>query len=258
MTYYIGIDSGSTNCKAVLFEYNRLLDTLIIETGWNPSISAKKAVDILLKRNKLSAKDIEVYSTGYGRDSIDFVEKSFTEITCHGVGGVSLNKDITGVIDIGGQDSKVIEVKNGNVVNFIMNDKCAAGTGRFLSISCNKLEILIEELDDFLVHNRSVKISSMCAVFAESEIIGLLAMKKDRVEILNGVLDSIVDKIESIIAKTSLEGKILFTGGLSSSKKLKEKLSNKTDLNIITNKYSIYAGAIGAVVKGSKLKEIKF
>lgn len=247
---FIGIDSGSTMCKAVLFQDSRPVDVLISKTGWNPKVSARQNADLLLERNRLAPEDVVFAATGYGRESLDFTEHVFTEIICHAFGGMHLVPKVQGVIDIGGQDSKVIRISNGKVVDFLMNDKCAAGTGRFLSMACESLGIELANIDGFVNLEEFTPINSMCAVFAESEIIGLLSTGTDRSKIMAGVLQSIAQRIRQMIERLGFSpgAPLLMTGGLSRSKALLEAIAKAAGLEIITHAYAPYAGALGACI----------
>ena len=248
--YYIGIDSGSTMCKAVLFDGKDILDMHIIKTGWNPKISASESLEHLLEKHSLSSDDVYITATGYGRESIDFADHIFTEITCHAYGGIYLAPGIKGIIDIGGQDSKVIQIHNNRVTDFLMNDKCAAGTGRFLSMACEILGIELGDIDEFTDTSDVIPISSMCTVFAESEIIGLLSMQKDRSKIMGGVLQSIAHKIMNMAGKMDFisDTTLLMSGGLSRSMALIELISKETGLRVETHEHASFAGAIGACI----------
>lgn len=248
--YYIGIDSGSTMCKSVLFDGKEVIDFHLMRTGWNPKLSAKESLDYLLNKNSLSCDNTIITATGYGREAIDFADHIFTEITCHAFGGLYLKPDIQGIIDIGGQDSKVIQIQNQRVTNFLMNDKCAAGTGRFLSMACDILDIDLSAIDAFSDILYPISISSMCTVFAESEIIGLLSMEKDRSKIMGGVLQSIAQKIRAMTGKVNFDqdSPVLMSGGLSRSNSLIEVIAKTTGLKVETHKNALFAGAIGACI----------
>ena len=143
-------------CKTVLFDGKSFIDYQSVKTGWNPELSARDSLGFLLKRNGLCRDNVCVSATGYGREALGFADYTFTEITCHAFGAMFLMPDIGGVIDIGGQDSKVIQIRDGKVVNFLMNDKCAAGTGRFLSMACDTLGICLEDVDEFADPNEAI------------------------------------------------------------------------------------------------------
>lgn len=244
----VGIDSGSTMCKTVLFGGCEIIDFLIVKTGWNPLLSAAESLETLLERNAVCREEICVSATGYGREAIDFADFISTEITCHAYGGMYLSPEIQGVIDIGGQDSKVIQIRDNKVVNFLMNDKCAAGTGRFLSMACETLGVPLGDIDAFADCGEAISINSMCTVFAESEIIGLLSMQKDRAKIMTGVLQSIAQKILQMTGKINFtkDAPLLMTGGLSKSTALLRIISQTTGLNVITHPRALLAGAVGA------------
>lgn len=244
----IGIDSGSTMCKAVLISENVVVDTHIAKTGWNPELSAAESLGLLLERNHTPRERARVSVTGYGREAVPFADHTFTEITCHALGGMHLLPEAQGVIDIGGQDSKVIHLRNQKVADFLMNDKCAAGTGRFLSMACETLGIDLAEMDAFVDKSHPIPINSMCAVFAESEIIGLLSMQRNRAQIMAGVLSSIAQKICQMTGKLHFtNGLPLFmTGGLSQSAALLSAIAEATGFEVVTHALAVYAGAIGA------------
>ena len=252
MGYYVGLDSGSTMCKAVLFDdkNSTLVDCQSAKTGWNPKQSAAECLESLLERNSLHVEDAAVSATGYGREAIDFAGHIFTEITCHAFGALFLLPGIGGVIDIGGQDSKVIHIKDNRVVDFLMNDKCAAGTGRFLSMACDTLGISLDEIDTFAHPDDAIVINSMCTVFAESEIIGSLAMQKDRAKILTGVLQSIAQKIRQMAGKFDFDENkpLLMTGGLSRSNVLVKAISQAIGFEVAAHTHANFAGAIGACI----------
>ncbi|MDR1702416.1 MAG: acyl-CoA dehydratase activase [Sporomusaceae bacterium] len=250
--YFVGIDSGSTMCKAVLLQEG-ILDYESVKTGWNPKLSAAEILELLLKRNNLRRNNVYVAATGYGREAIDFADHTFTEITAHAFGAMFLVPNISGVIDIGGQDSKVIQIQDKKVSNFLMNDKCAAGTGRFLSMACETLEIALTEIDRFANLAEAVTINSMCTVFAESEIIGLLSLQKDRSQIMSGVLFSIAQKVKQMTGKLDFKENLplLMTGGLSRSQALLKVIAQTTALEVFTHESALFAGAVGACVCAS-------
>ena len=250
----IGIDSGSTMCKAVLFCDGAIADTHMVKTGWNPRLSATESLEVLLARNALAHSDVTISTTGYGREAINFADHVFTEITCHAYGGIHLFPEAGGIIDIGGQDSKVIKIASQKVSDFLMNDKCAAGTGRFLSMACETMGIDLQDIDDFVDLSEAIPINSMCTVFAESEIIGLLSMQKERTKIMAGVLQSIAQKIRQMAGKMDFDcGKsLLMTGGLSQSRALVSAISKATGLDVITLKQAVFAGAVGACICAEK------
>ncbi|MBS4538174.1 2-hydroxyglutaryl-CoA dehydratase [Clostridium sp. D2Q-11] len=253
--YSIGIDAGSVATKGVLFNGN-IVDSIIIPTGWSPKGASLKILDKLIERNKISRDDIKhIIGTGYGRISMGFVDKTITEISCHAKGAYHLNSNIRTILDIGGQDSKVISLDDkGNVINFVMNDKCAAGTGKFLEVTLNNLGIDVRDIDNYAKGSKPADISSMCTVFAESEIVSLLAVGKKKEEIASGVLYSIANKSYSLLNRINIKDNIAFTGGVASSKELKNILETKLKKKIYTSSNTQIVGALGAAVIGFNLK----
>lgn len=245
--FYTGIDIGSTASKVAIFKNESLFNTFVMPTGWN---SRDTAQDILkqLESAGVNFTNSQIVATGYGRISVPYATKTVTEITCHGKGAFYLlNEDCT-VIDIGGQDTKVITVSNGSVTNFTMNDKCAAGTGRFLELMANTLGLTIDEMCQLSELGSEVSISSMCTVFAESEVISLIGSGKSREDISYGVLESITGKVKSLCQKHSDSYNYFLTGGLSDNKYIIDRLAQKLGKPVKGNPRGRFAGAIGAAI----------
>lgn len=246
--YKVGIDIGSTSAKTVIIKDNEIIKYFIMPTGWSSvetSNSIKEKIEDYLKTN---IEECKVVATGYGRVSVPFANKTITEITCHGKGAYYLyNKDCT-VIDIGGQDTKIISIQKGKVENFLMNDRCSAGTGRFLEVMSNLMGVKIDELCDLARTGKDVTISSMCTVFAESEVIGLIAKGVSKNDIAYGIVDSITSKVKSLCSKYGGNSEYFLTGGLSNNSYILENLSKKLESNVETDELSHYAGAIGAAL----------
>ncbi|AJA46408.1 putative CoA-substrate-specific enzyme activase [Clostridium pasteurianum DSM 525 = ATCC 6013] len=253
--YSIGIDSGSTTTKGILYNGD-IVKKLIRKTSVKPRESILNIYEELSEG--LKEKPYMVV-TGYGRELADFADKKVTEITCHGKGAKYLNSNVKTVIDIGGQDSKVIKLdRDGNIVDFLMNDKCAAGTGRFLEVIVNILDTDVKSIDTMIKGIEPYSISSMCTVFAESEVISLIAEEVPREEILSGILSSIAKRTANFVSKIDVESTVFFTGGLSGSQELKIRLEKFLGVRIETSSLSQYAGAIGAAVIGyNKFKKCK-
>lgn len=245
--YSIGIDSGSTTTKGVLYN-GEIVKKVILKT------TVKPRETILMAYNELSeGLEVKPYLvvTGYGRELVDFADKKVTEITCHGKGAKYLCDTSRLVIDIGGQDSKAIKLdRDGNLVDFLMNDKCAAGTGRFLEVIANTLDTDLKSIDLLVKDVQPHPISSMCTVFAESEVISLIAKEVPREEILSGILSSIAKRTANFVSRLNIERDVFFTGGLSVSLEFKKRLEEFLNVDIKTSHLSQYAGAIGAAVIG--------
>ena len=250
--YSIGVDSGSVATKGVLFDGEKIVKKVILPTGWSPKTTSEQVYD-LLSEGITKSQIIKTIGTGYGRGVMDFADKKVTEITCHTRGIFFLNENIRTILDVGGQDSKVINLDNaGNVFNFIMNDKCAAGTGRFLEITSNLLGSDISNIDKLASGNEPVNISSMCTVFAESEIVSLLAQDIAKENIAAGILNSIANKSVSILSRTEIVDDIAFTGGLAKSKVLVKMIEELLGKKIFVAEDTQIIGALGAAVIGYK------
>ena len=250
----LGIDSGSTTTKGALFDGTQVVRTAILPTSANPRES------ILALYHQLHSPEVTfTVSTGYGRDLLEEADQKVTEITCHARGAAYLNPATRVVVDIGGQDSKVILLDNGlNVVDFLMNDKCADGTGRFIEVMMRILEEDLASIDEFVVGKHPVNISSMCTVFAESEIVSLLATGADRGDVALGVIQSICRRTAVFAQKLSLQEEVFFSGGLANFESFRSTLQSFLGLKVNTHPLSQYAGAIGAsVVAYNKAKRLQ-
>ena len=219
MTYYMGVDVGSLSTDVVVIDKNAdVLGTAITMTGANSTRAAESAMQRAAEKAVTSPDRIAcIIGTGYGRTAVPFANKTVTEISCHAMGARHLFPDCRTVIDIGGQDSKVIRVgPNAKVLNFTMNDKCAAGTGRFLEVMAAKLEITLEDLGRLsLSAEAEVSISSVCTVFAESEIVSLVARNHPEAEIVKGLHRSVVNRIMSMVRSVGILGPYTMTGGVA-------------------------------------------
>lgn len=244
----IGIDCGSAACKGVLMQDGVIAGRLVRPTGWSPRETSRQMLEQLLEEHGLMRSDTAVVVTGYGRVGIDFADRAVTEITCHASGANYLLPGVRTVIDIGGQDSKVIAVEHGKVTSFQMNDKCAAGTGRFLEMTAIRLGVTFPEFEVLLEANQSCTINSMCAVFADSEIVSLLASGKSREEIAGGIIASVAARAAALTARIPLAPAVLLTGGLSGMAGLRAALSDRLNLPIEASPDSLLAGAIGAAL----------
>lgn len=248
--YVMGIDSGSTSTNAVIMDDERNIKAFsVIRTGAKSGESAERILADVLEKAHLNKEDISwIVSTGYGRVSIPFADENVTEISCHGRGAHYFNPKIRTILDIGGQDSKAIKLDaNGEVTDFVMNDKCAAGTGRFLEAIARTLEIGIDELGpSALKSTEDIEITSMCTVFAESEVISLIANNKEESDIANGICRAIANKSFSLLKRVGLEADYMMTGGVAKNpgvvRACRRKNSGKTLYNV-RNRKSV--GAVG-------------
>lgn len=251
--YYIGIDIGSTASKVCILDDEKIKDTFVVATGWS-SVKTAENIRGKLENFGMNKDNSKIVATGYGRVSVPYADKTLTEITCHGKGAYYLLGEDCTVIDVGGQDTKIITVQGGSVTNFTMNDKCAAGTGRFLELMANTLGLDIIEMCKMAQRGKEVTISSMCTVFAESEVISLIGNGKKREDIAYGVVESITGKVKSLCQKHSDSFNYILTGGLSDNKYIVHRLSKKLQRPVKTHVLGRYAGAIGAALASKELK----
>jgi predicted CoA-substrate-specific enzyme activase len=251
----VGIDVGSITTKAAVVADRKLLFDRIMKTGFNAKDAGQAVFDAILADLNLTPTAIDgIISTGYGRNSIDFADKTVTEITCHAAGAHFLAPETRSVIDIGGQDSKAISIdETGTVKNFAMNDKCAAGTGRFLEVMANALQV---ELEDFgrssLNAEKPSKISSLCTVFAESEVISLISKGEKRENIIAGIHESIASRVVAMANRVGMTAPIMMTGGVAKNVGVRKALEGKLGQSIQVSEKTQVTGAIGAALIARK------
>ena len=248
---FIGIDIGSTCAKTVVMNENKEIVLEFVQpTGWSSVDTAEEIRKKLVENDADPAENVCV-ATGYGRVSVPYADKMITEITCHAMGAVWIfdNKDMT-IIDIGGQDSKVIRLdENGAVANFVMNDKCAAGTGRFLEMMAKTMEMSLDELSQVgLSYQEAITISSMCTVFAESEVVSLIAQNKATDDIVHGLNKAVAVKTAALTRRVGGEEKYMMTGGVSKNKGLVKTLEEKLGTKLVISDKAQLCGALGAAL----------
>jgi predicted CoA-substrate-specific enzyme activase len=251
--YFIGVDCGSAFCKAALLSEAGIEALALIPTGWNIEESCKRTLEDLLKNSPLQPEKlsgIPLTATGYGREKIQGAGKTITEISAHAKGAEFLCPGVRTIVDIGGQDSKVISVEKGRVRDFQMNDKCAAGSGRFLEMIRERLNLDSPLTEELLGLQKQIALNSTCVVFAESEIIGLLAKGVSREEILGGVVAAMARRVAILAGRMTLLSPLVLTGGLSASPGICRALSCVMNVDMTPLPRGIYAGAIGAALSG--------
>lgn len=245
----VGIDVGSITAKAAAVGPEGVLASEVAFTGYNAAAAARKVYETLLVRVGLTEDRVAaVVATGYGRKSVAFATRAVTEITCHAAGAHFTDPEVRGVIDIGGQDSKAIALEaDGRVRDFAMNDKCAAGTGRFLEVMARALEV---DLDGFgplsLKADRPAAISSLCTVFAESEVISLIARGERRRNIIAGIHEAVAARVVAMAGRIGLTGPVMMTGGVAKNVGVVRALEKKLGQAIRVTPYAQVNGAIGA------------
>lgn len=251
-TIYAGIDAGSRAIKVVLIKKDnfQILASGVVDQGVEQESLALNLFNKVLSENNFSRNDIgKIIATGYGRNIIGFADETITEITCHAKGVHYLLPKTRTIIDIGGQDSKLIKLnEKGSVQDFVMNDRCAAGTGRFLEIIAERLKVDINEIGRLAKKSKNPKsISSMCVVFAETEIVGLLASGAPLEDIISGVLKSIAARVISMGGRL-INPPIVFTGGVAMLPGMKEYIEAALKHDVIIPESPQMTGALGAAI----------
>lgn len=250
--YVLGIDSGSTSTNAVIMDQDRNITAFsVVRTGAKSGESAERILKDVLHKAGLKREDLSwIVSTGYGRVSIPFADETVTEISCHGKGAHYFNPRIRTILDIGGQDSKAIKLdEKGEVIDFVMNDKCAAGTGRFLEAIARTLEVGIDELGPIALQSKEeITITSMCTVFAESEVISLIANNKEKADIADGICHAIAAKALSLLKRVGLEGEFMMTGGVAKNPGVVHAVEEKLQSKLYICPEPEIVGAAGAAL----------
>ena len=250
--YVMGVDSGSTSTNAVIMDQDRKIKAFsVVRTGAKSGESADKILKEVLEKAGLKREDISwIVSTGYGRVSIPYADETVTEISCHGRGAHYFNPKIRTILDIGGQDSKGIKLSDkGEVIDFVMNDKCAAGTGRFLEMIARTLEVDISELGTIALQStEDIEITSMCSVFAESEVISLIANNKEKTDIANGICRAIANKSFSLLKRVGMEGEYMMTGGVAKNPGVVRAVEEKIGAKLYICPEPEIVGATGAAM----------
>lgn len=250
--YFAGVDSGSTSTDAAIVDRSgRLVGACILPTGGGAQHSAEAALDAALQNAQLARAQIaRVVTTGYGRASIAEGDESITEITCHAHGAHWLYPPARTIIDIGGQDSKAIRIdENGKVQNFAMNDKCAAGTGRFLEMMARTLGLSMEQMSEKgLGWRENIVISSMCTVFAESEVVSLVAQNKDVSDIIHGLNNAVAAKIAALTGRVGGEPEYIITGGVAQNAGVVRAIEERLGAKLYVCAEAQLCGALGAAL----------
>lgn len=245
-----GIDVGSLSTDAVILDAkNRVLGQGIVRTGASSLRAAEEALDRAISQAGVSREAlIRIVSTGYGRAVVPFSHEAVTEITCHARGAWTLFPTTGTVVDIGGQDSKVIHVgPGGKVLDFTMNDKCAAGTGRFLEVMAEKLQVGLEHMGDLSIAARGeVAISSVCTVFAESEVVSLVAQDHPPEEIVRGLHRAIVRRISAMAHGLGVHGEVCMSGGVAKNRGVVALLEEALQRTVHVAEEPQIVGALGA------------
>jgi predicted CoA-substrate-specific enzyme activase len=256
-TYFAGIDVGSTMTKVVILN-GGVIASIIGPTGPEQRRLANKVMEEALKKAAISIQTITyIVSTGYGRINVPFADKQFTEITCHAKGIISLFPKAKIIIDIGGQDVKGIKIdEGGKIIDFVMNDKCAAGSGRFIEVIADTLGVSLEKVGDLSMQSKNpVKISNICTIWAQQEVAASLADGVLMTDLLAGVHQSLADRIMRMVNRLRVEGAVIVTGGGAKNRGLLKALSEQLGREILVPEEPLITGALGAALLGKEMVE---
>ena len=249
--YTLGIDIGSTASKCVMLaDGKEIVAKSLIAVGAGTSGPQRAIEEVLKAAGKTREEMSFILATGYGRNSLEgFADHQMSELSCHAKGASFLFPEVRTVIDIGGQDVKILRVENGAMTNFQMNDKCAAGTGRFLDVMARVLEVDVNDLGALGARStKHVGISSTCTVFAESEVISQLAQDTDKCDIINGIHQSVAGRVAGLAHRVGVQEQVVMTGGVAQNTGVVQALEDQLGHKIHTSPLTQYVGALGAAL----------
>lgn len=251
MMYTLGIDIGSTTSKCVLLEDGKRIAAHVLVQAGTGTHGPEQALQTIYTQSGIQKSEIAfTVATGYGRLTLPDADGEMSELSCHGKGIAAMYPDVRTIIDIGGQDAKVICLNSkGQMMNFAMNDKCAAGTGRFLDVMAGILHIDISELETEAAKSlHAVKISSTCTVFAESEVISQLANGAVRADVVAGICNSVASRVAALVKRTGVREKIFMSGGVARNGGVRKALEMELGAEIMYSDFSQMMGAYGAAI----------
>jgi len=254
--YFVGLDLGSTMTKVVIIdEGEKILAHVECHTGAEHRRLANKVMEQALEQANLPFEEIAcVVATGYGRINVPFADLQITELTCHARGVASLFPSVRTALDIGGQDAKGLKIKDGKLVDFVMNDRCAAGTGRFLEIIAKALGLKLEELGEISLKSRNkVSISNTCTIFAQQEVISRLSEGAPLAEIVAGLHDAIASRTVGMLKRLKVEPDVVFTGGVAKNSGVVRAVSENLGREVLVPEDPLLSGAVGAALLGKEI-----
>ena len=254
--YFAGVDIGSTMTKTVLMDTNgKVLSAIKGPTGPEHRQLANEVMKMALEQAGLQLEDISyVVATGYGRLNVPFADRQITELTCHARGVSSLFPNVRTAIDIGGQDAKCMKINNGKLLNFAMNDKCAAGTGRFLEVIAATLGIKLEDLGDISLKSaKKVEISNLCTIFAQQEIVARLSQGEKPEDIIAGLHDALSSRVAALAHRLKIEPDVVLTGGVAKNLGIVKAMKENLGCELLVPEDPLLTGAMGAAILAKEL-----
>jgi predicted CoA-substrate-specific enzyme activase len=257
MAYFAGIDVGSTMTKVLILNRG-IVASVIGPTGPEQRRLANRVMEEALKRASLPFQEITyIVATGYGRINVPFADHQFTEITCHAKGIASLFPEARTIIDIGGQDAKGIKIDGtGRITEFVMNDKCAAGSGRFIEVIADTLGVPLDEVGDLSLQSKApAKISNICTIWAQQEVAASLAVGVSVPDLLAGIHRALADRISRMVQRLRVEPTVVVTGGGGKNRGLLKALVEQLNCEIQVPEEPLITGALGAALLGKEIVE---
>ena len=254
--YFAGVDIGSTMTKVVLMDKSdNLLSSIKGPTGPEHRQLANEVMRQALEQASLQIDDISyIVATGYGRLNVPFADRQITELSCHARGVSSLFPNVRTAIDIGGQDAKCMKIDNGRLINFVMNDKCAAGTGRFLEVTATALGIKLEDMGDIsLKATKKIQISSLCTIFAQQEVVALISRGEKLETILAGLHDALASRIAALARRLGIEPDLVLTGGVAKNIGMVRAMKESLGCEIFIPEEPLLTGALGAAILAKEI-----
>ena len=249
--YTLGIDIGSTTSKCVILEEGKTIVAKSLVTAGTGTKGPQMAYEEVLQTAGLKEEDITyTIATGYGRNTYAKKDGDVSELSCHAKGVYYMNPQCRTIIDIGGQDAKVIKLGNNGIISdFVMNDKCAAGTGRFLDVMANILQLKVGELEEYALRSQNpVKISSTCTVFAESEVISQLSQNVDLNDLVAGICNSVASRVTALAKRNGIQDVVCMSGGVAQNGGVRTALARELQTEVLEVEDAQYMGALGAAI----------
>ena len=254
--YFAGVDIGSTMTKVVLMDKSgNLLSAIKGPTGPEHRQLANEVMRQALEQASLQINDISyIVATGYGRLNVPFADRQITELSCHARGVSSLFPNVRTAIDIGGQDAKCMKIANGRLTNFVMNDKCAAGTGRFLEVTAATLGIRLEDMGDISLNaTKKIQISNLCTIFAQQEVVALLSHGEKPENILAGLHDALASRVAALARRLGIEPDLVLTGGVAKNTGMVRAMKESLGCEILVPEEPLLTGALGAAILAKEI-----
>lgn len=254
--YFAGVDIGSTMTKVVLMDTtDRILSAIKGPTGPEHRQLANEVMRMALEQANLQLDDISyIVATGYGRVNVPFADDQITELSCHARGVSSLFPNVRTAIDIGGQDAKCMKIEKGKLVDFVMNDKCAAGTGRFLEVTAATLGISLEDMGDISLKSaKKIQVSNLCTIFAQQEVVALLSRGEKLEDIIAGLHDALASRVAALVRRLKVEPDVVLTGGVAKNIGMVKAMKENLGCELLVPEEPLLTGAIGAAMLAKEI-----